>query len=632
MKKITIYLLLTIFIGAFTACDDMFDTENREVLTEEQVFSNADGVNGVLANIYSRIRDTQEFSVGRMTDWDEAIAGTGTDSRANNGTGYQTYWDYGLIREISLFLENLEKYGEPILLSKREYFQSEARFLRAWVYFDLVRNMGGVPLILNSFDYEVGSNPANYQVARSTEVEIYDFIVSELDEIKDKLDVRAGSSVVRNRATKGAALALKSRAMLHAASIAKYTPMRSDLSLTLPGGEAGIPAAKANEYYQKSLDAFVELKQMGIYKLYEGNSDKTENFYEAVTKKTSNDELILIKDFDGVNLKNYFTVNAIPRSMRANQENSSQVNPTLNLAENYQLIDGTSAQFKTRKSGEGVENINDLSISDDYIIYNNPFEIFEGRDPRLYGTILTPGSKFKGAEVSLFAGLAVWNGNGYDLKRVENMDDLGGNVPEKIYYEGRYLTGSDGPHATSGHVTRTGFLLRKYVDNKGGGEVLGRSDVAYVRFRYGEVLLNAAEAAFELGKTAEALGYVNEIRRRAGGAEFELKSLTSIEQIRYERRAELAFEDSRFYDVKRWRIGDQLFNGNTNTPTAVMYALWPYQIYRPGHEDDGKYIFRRLVAPQKLNPLRFLPANYYGSIADDVLSNNKLLIKNPYQN
>lgn len=249
----------------------------------------------------------------------------------------------------------------------------------------------------------------------------------------------------------------------------------------------------------------------------------------------------------------------------------------------------------------------------------------------MYGTILTPGSKFKGADLSLYAGLAVWNGSGYDLKKVENMDDLGGNIDDDKYYEGRYMTGFDGPHATSDNVTRSGFLLRKYVDNKGGAEVLGRSDMAYVRFRFGEVLLNAAEAAFELGKTGEALGYVNRIRVRAGGEEFKLKSLTSIDQIRYERRAELAFEDHRFYDVKRWRIGDQLFDGNTNTSTAVMYALWPYQIYRPGHASDGKYIFRRLVAPKKMNPLKFLNGNYYGSISSEYLSNNKLLIKNPYQ-
>lgn len=630
MKKINIYLIV-IFVTVFAACDDMFDTENRDILQEEQIFSNADGVNSVLANIYTRIRDTQEFNVDRMTDWDDGIIGTGTDSRTNYGTGYQTYWDYGLIREISLFLENLKKYGDPILPSKREYFEAEARFMRAWVYFDLVKNMGGVPLILNSFDYEVGSNPADYQVARSKEVEIYDFILSELDEIKDKLDVRAGNSVVKNRATKGAALALKCRAMLYAGSIAKYTPSRPELNLMLPGGETGIPESKANEYYQKSLDAFLELKQMGLYKLYNANSDKTENFYEAITKKTSNDEIIFIKDYDGTNVKNWFTVSTIPRSLRVDQGNGSRVNPTLNLAESYLLIDGSESKFKTKTTAETIDNINDMSISDEYVIYDNPFEIFEGRDPRFYGTILTPGSKFKGADLSLFAGLAVWNGSGYDLKVVESMDDLGGNIDDKKYYDGRYMTGFDGPHATSDNVTRTGFLLRKYVDNKGGAETLGRSDMAYVRFRYGEMLLNAAEAAFELGKKEEALQYINEIRKRAGGEEFELKSLTSMEQIRYERRAELAFEDHRFYDVKRWRIGDKLFDGNTNTSTAVMYALWPYQIYRPGHESDGKYIYRRLTAPKKLNPLRFLNGNYYGAISTELLSNNKLLIKNPYQ-
>ncbi len=632
MKYLNKYLLLILFSGLIVSCDEFFEVENREIITDEQAFSSAEGATSVLANIYTRIRDTQEFGTGAMCDWDEAVKGIDDDSRTDYGGGYRDYWDYGLVRELNLFLVNLQKYGGPILKEKRDYLEGEARFLRAWVYFDLVKNMGGVPLITEPFDYVPGSNPANYQVPRSKETEIYDFIASEIDDIKDKMDVKIGNSVVKNRASKGAALALKSRAMLYAATIAKYTQTRPELTLSLPGGEAGIPANLANDYFQKSLNASKELISMNLYHLYIGNSDKTENFYEALTKKnTSNPEAIFVKDFDGENVKNGFTRRAIPRSQRAAGNGSSEINPTLNFVESFQMANGTVATFKTKTTAEAIEDANATKISDDYVIYDTPEKLFEGRDPRLYGTVLTPGSKFKGASVQLWAGLAIWNGSGYDIRKVDDINDLFTDNNDKKLYNGRYITGLDGPHATSNNTSRSGFLLRKYVDNKAGSEVLDQSDIAWIRFRYAEVLLNAAEATFELGNQSEALAYINEIRVRAGGEGFKLTALTSIEQIRQERRVELAFEDHRYYDLKRWRIADKLFDGNANTTTAVAYGLWPYQIYRPGHESDGKYIFRRVVAPKKLRPYYFIPGNYYARLNSDWLSHNKLLVKNPYQ-
>ncbi len=633
MKRINIYLILILFSGLIISCDDFFEIENREIISDEDAFSSADGATSVLSNIYSRIRDTQGFSTDAMNDWDESVKGGGDDSRADYGSGYRNYWDYGLIRECNLFLQNIEKYGGKILKEQRDYLEGEARFLRAYIYFDLAKNMGGVPLVTEPFEYTPGSSPEIYQKPRAKETEIYDYIASEMDEIKDLMDSRIGNSAVKNRASKGAALALKSRAMLYAASIAKYTPTRSDLTLTLPGEETGIPASKTTEYYEKSLEASKELMAMNLYRLYTGNSDKSENFYEVLIKKnSSNPEVIFVKDYDGENVKNGFTGATIPRSQSTNRASGSAVNPTLNLVESFQKADGSSASFVTRISGdESYGNADVTTLTNDYVVYDNPEDIFAGREPRLYGTVLTPGMRFKGAPVELWAGLAVWNGNGYDIKKVDNMDDLLTDNNDKKMYNGLYMTGLDGPHAVSGACTRSGFLLKKYVDNKAGSEVLSQSDIAWVRFRYAEILLNAAEAAYELGYKDDALKYINEIRERAGGAGFKLTSLTSIDQIRHERRIELAFEDHRYYDLKRWRIADKLFDGSTNTSSAVAHGLWPYKIYRPGHESDGKFIFRRVIAPKKFNPYKFMPSNYYASLNSDWLSHNKLLVKNPYQ-
>ena len=105
-----------------------------------------------------------------------------------------------------------------------------------------------------------------------------------------------------------------------------------------------------------------------------------------------------------------------------------------------------------------------------------------------------------------------------------------------------------------------------------------------------------------------------------------------------ERKVELAGEDHRFYDAKRWRIADQIWNGSPSNPTAVLYALWPYKIYRPGNPSDGKWLYRRLrlrgthiINGAVKQPLKFNLGVYYSAFPGDALGNNPLLEKNPNQ-
>ena len=243
-------------------------------------------------------------------------------------------------------------------------------------------------------------------------------------------------------------------------------------------------------------------------------------------------------------------------------------------------------------------------------------------------------TQFKDMELQLWAGLAVKTGNHHwEFKSVAEMEDLSSANEEVKMYGGRIMTGADGPHASirstnPEQVTGTGFLIRKYVDSKPGSEQLGQSDLAFIRFRFGEVLLNAAEAAWELNDPT-AIEYLNRVRRRAGVE--ELPAIKGIETFVHERAVELAFEDHRFYDLKRWRMSDKLFDGNRNTPTALLTGLWPYKIYAPGDPDDEKWIFRRVRAIKRDLPLRFRNYNYYSSIDQAVLNDNSLLVKNPYQ-
>ncbi|RZK87783.1 MAG: RagB/SusD family nutrient uptake outer membrane protein, partial [Hymenobacter sp.] len=157
-----------------------------------------------------------------------------------------------------------------------------------------------------------------------------------------------------------------------------------------------------------------------------------------------------------------------------------------------------------------------------------------------------------------------------------------------------------------------------------------RSDVWWVRFRLAEILLTASEAALELGQTADALTYVNRVRERAGFGANSLTTLT-LTRLQNERRVELAFEDHRLWDAKRWRIAHQIWNGDNNNYSANAYVLFPYRVVRPGSPLDGKYVFEKRVSPRYRPARNFQPFNYYTYIDGNVLNNNPKIVRNPYQ-
>jgi len=251
-------------------------------------------------------------------------------------------------------------------------------------------------------------------------------------------------------------------------------------------------------------------------------------------------------------------------------------------------------------------------------------DIFANKDARLYGTVIYPGTSFRGSEVQIQAGVKVWDNATSAFKTVES------NVLGSAYDDGGLLTGASGPQRSQTEVSNTGFYLRKYVDQTAMSSTRGiRSDMWWVRFRLGEIYLNAAEAALELGQNANALKYANTLRERAGFPANSLKTLT-LEKLQNERRVELAFEDHRVWDVKRWRIAHEVWNGNASNPDAMIYALYPYRVVRPGHATHGKYVFDKLVAPRFRAPRFFQIGNYYSAIQQSIIDNNPKIIRNPF--
>ena len=410
---------------------------------------------------------------------------------------------------------------------------------------------------------------------------------------------------------------LEARAALYAASIAKYNAMMVN-PLKTEGAEVGIDASKANSYYEIALTAAQEVITSSPYSLMKTNSTKwqdlADNFYNAICEKNGNTEVMWVRDYVYPGQTHGFTKSCIPRNMNQDVE-SSMMSVLLNLVEAYEPLStstpGVAAKFETG-------NVQDP------VFFDTPTELFTARDPRLGGTVLYPGSFFNGMETELQGGQLNKENGAWTIKTsTRGTQDSDGNV----------ITAISGPYEPRDdrQCNRTGFYIRKFLDTTPSAGTIGRgSEMWSPYFRLAEAYLIAAEASFELkGSTTESLGYINAIRERAG-----VQPLTALtfENIVHENQVEFAFEGHRWWDLKRWRLADKIWNGDSNNPSAQRRGLWPYLVVDKGDANHGKWVFfEKNMTEIYPYPLKFELRHYYGEFENGWLNNNPKLVKNPYQ-
>ena len=640
LKMKTIYkavLTLLLITSGFSCNKDWLEREPENLLTDDQLWTNPQLILSTIADYYSRLPRHTDFagdytcgSAAAYCGWkdygsyDEAMwSGVSNfdyefrNSLIDYPFGRWSLWNYDLVRDINLAIDNIKNADSPKMTEKiKTQFIAELRYLRAFNYFELVKRMGGVPVITEQMLYNFEGDPSYLQRLRNSEEEVYLFVESELNAIIDDL----GNQDSKTRANRNTALALKSRAMLYAGSLAKYNNLMA-APIIMPKGEIGIPASRAAYFYESSLAASNAIINSGAYQLYETNPDRSQNFYDALTSKTNNREVIQAIDYSvSQGRRHLFTLENIPRSLRKDVENvsgSSALSPSLNLVESFEYLDGSNGALKGVGTGS-----NTAAGQTNWIFYTNPNEIFANKDARLAGTIILPGSSFAGQPLQMQAGVYVWNASTNKYDRFE------GGLNTR-YTDGGVLTGGDGPLHNENYVSATGFYLRKYLDSSPAAATSAvRSDIWWVQFRLGEIYLNAGEAAFELGK-GNAVTYINRIRERAGFGQNSLTSLT-IDRIRNERKVELAFEDHRVWDLKRWRIAHEVWDGTSTNPNSNIFALFPYRIIRPGHANHGKYVFDKFRSSRNTRPRHFRDGNYYSQISQTVINNNPKITRNPF--
>ena len=648
MKKIIYIAIAAISVGVL-ACkkdSDFLNVQPTQILTNEQAFSDPAQVVSILADLYNRQEDLSsldgylipysnntEPGWRTFADFSESFPSEGGSYYIvqRNGWSYDSWrldWDraYTYIRELNLFIKR-DSAATKLSAPDRERFGAEARFLRANFYFEMVKRFGGVPLILDELNYDFKGDPTYLQRPRAKESEIYDFIISEAEAIKGILPAIT-EPIKKSRASKGAALAMESRAALYAGSIAKYGATTPQVSL--PGGEVGIEAGKAQNYYTIALRAAQEIinGSAGAYSLYKSKSDLSENFAAIFYDKGNNPESIFIEDFKTKSGKTHgFTTNDQPFSSSEEGLDAGRLNPSLNLVEAFEKLDNTFAPLATT-DGAGKP-----------MFYASQTDIFAGRDARLAGTVILPGTQFKGYDVDIWAGYQLADGSVLTRDNAVNLNPLPGTTTSV------QVVGKDGPVNGLEFRTQTGFYIRKYMDPAVGSGTRGTgSEVAFIRYRYAEVLLNAAEAAFELGQAGQAADYMNQVRARAGLTIPLTAGDITFDRIVHERRVELAFEGHILFDMKRWRLAHIVWDGSPTSKADLLsnigkarkrstqpWGLWPYKYYNPGSPDNGKWIFKEVLPSAVTGSNRFLLGNYYSFIEDNIRSANPLIVKQPNQ-
>lgn len=251
---------------------------------------------------------------------------------------------------------------------------AEAHAIRAWYYFGMVKRYGGVPIIETPQVYD----PDNLEallVSRNTEEESYNFILKDLNYAIENLPKERVASE-KYRMNRFSAAALKTRAMLFAASIAKYGTYDKN-------GVVGFDDPnKAKEYYEEVISAAQIIIGEGNYSLYRANSDKAKNYQQLFWVKDDCPEVIFVKKYQYPGKTHNWDLWNSPWGYRLPEGYGSRLSPTLNLVEAFKMADGTSGVLNTNSSGWVVDASGKIQE------FDSRTDLFKGRDSRLYATIM----------------------------------------------------------------------------------------------------------------------------------------------------------------------------------------------------------------------------------------------------
>jgi len=632
-------------------CEDVLEIEPTDKLSAEQLFSDPGGVKVYMANLYYQmpVEDFTYFPNNPNRDGKDVFHYNGgspnnggfaqvmhTDNAMHSefGTGINPndqWWDqsYKTIRDVNSLIDIIPELD--ILEDEKQQLRSEASFIRAYTYYALAKRYGGVPLITSKQEYT--SNVDSLRVPRSTEKETWDFILAECDTaamyLPDNVE-KSWTAEDERRATKWAALALKSRAALHAASLAKYwneAPLAGEAVVL---GLVGMDASAADEYYQACAEASQEIIASGQFQLFgAGETDPAaaaENYYELFTRPTlSEGEAIFIKGYTLVgneHTANNYEIWYNPNQLKQSWPHPGRMNPTLDLVDLYEsYAAGTPGEITPLQTTvDGDEDYLGFDPAINYRTFDAPYEIFQDRDARLWGTAILPGTEWKNTEIVIQAGFIEPDGT----PKLYQKTTITVDGTSYDTYGAADVANYSGFDPAGGNHTRTGFLFKKFLlEDEDVIPAWNNGTLDWIDLRYAEVLLNFAEAVMEAEMTDMydvAEDAINQVRGRAALDPIPDGTI-SLDKVLRERRVELAFENKRYYDLVRRREFHVEFDNR------LRHSLLPVLDLRG---PEPKYIMVRDViggqTGKSATPQTWRPHWYYRSIPG-IGSNG--LVQNP---
>jgi hypothetical protein len=512
MKKlITIFTLFSIVL---VSCKkDVLDIEPQDRVAENAVWSDEalikayhnelyNGIpHGFYIHMYSKFSDESYNSapccgadIFKLNTFNpDNIGGAGG---GDFWGGYMYYWNqgYSYVRKVNVFLEKMAL-PDALNFSDKKRLVAEAKFLRAFIYFNLIERFGGVPIVTQAYDREdIGS----VDFKRSTFDQCVAFIQKNIDEaLPDLADSYPSTDGNYGRATKDASYALLSRVYLYAAS-----------PLFNPNHD--------NAKWQKAADAAAVFTQHGDrgYSLYP-------NYRELFNRPSgaAQSEFIFTRNFTTSNAQEA-PPNNLGRRYGSYGGWWASNGPTQNLVDDYDMTNGQqpftwNGNTKTINAASGYD----------------PAHPYWNRDPRFEASIIHDSSVFHGDLLEMWVS-STDNTFGYDS----------------------WKQSSDNP--------RSSYWLRKFMPETGAISFNVPYTIPWPHFRLAEIYLNYAEAEFELGDEAKCRQFINKVRNRVGMP--DIPATVTGEALRQrlynERRIELAFENHRFFDIRRWKIADVIEN------------------------------------------------------------------------
>ena len=613
MNYIAKCLSLVLLIGiTMSACNhDFLNTKPLDKVSGEAVWSDESLSEAFVTDVYNGLRDGILDQMSFDCQTDNALYSFGKQdvneanvSPSNLGTVKNTMeWGamYQRIRAANIAIFNLTKpkFNNATMADR---MKGEMYFMRAYFYNQLLRYYGGVPLIKSPYTL----NEADFTIPRNTYEECVNSIVSDLDSAAILLK---GKTLAAGRATVGAALSLKARVLLYAASDLHDIPTakaKSSVIAAFANPELlGYVSGDRKARWQKAKDAakaVIDLNQYG-YKL---------NLAAPVTPEEGQQNYLNLSlsrnggEADGIFLKYYIRASFddwgswYPRNNMPNGYHGwTSSEPTQQLVDSYEMMDGTKFDWNNPKHAAAP---------------------YENRDPRFYQSILYDGAKWK-----------------------PRTPDAAGIDPAGEIQMGEYEVGSSAnPTKFSGLDTRnstienwngtwTGYGIRRFMDpDPLLVDMNTRQEVPSIQIRFTEVVFNYAEACIALGEETEAKTWINRIRYRVGMPAIVETGAALVARYQNERNVEMLFEDQRFYDVRRWMIAPTVLGQQTRI-MIVTGKLKPGKTvatYRY-NKDNYDYSYKVQDLGTGKENRKWLDKAYFLPINRDEVNRNKKLIQNP---